>query len=122
MATKSEQVDQEPRGTNSGDHQRAIDLLGLGEPLDSLQDDGKAQRREEDRVDERPHHLRPDPPEGVFVSRVGFLGKSHRDQSHDQRNNVRQHMKGVRQHDTSLNLIGRIVHGGGVNELDNSGC
>lgn len=95
---QSDQVDEEPRSADPGDHLRAFDLIGLGEALDSLQDDGETQRREEDGVDERPHHLRPDPPEGVFVGRMGFLGESHRHQSHHQRNYVRQHMKGVRQH------------------------
>uniref|UniRef100_A0A8D0CPE7 Uncharacterized protein n=1 Tax=Sander lucioperca TaxID=283035 RepID=A0A8D0CPE7_SANLU len=71
--------------------QRTIDLIGLGKTLDSLQDDGEAQRREEDGVDQSPHHLRPDPPEGVFVGRMGFLSESHRDQSHDQRDPAYNH-------------------------------
>uniref|UniRef100_A0A8C4EWL9 Uncharacterized protein n=1 Tax=Dicentrarchus labrax TaxID=13489 RepID=A0A8C4EWL9_DICLA len=95
---KSEQVDQEPRGTDPGHHLRALDLMGLGEALDSLQHDGEAQRREEDGVHQSPHHLRPDPAEGVLVGRMGLLGEPHRDQSHDQRDHIRQHVKGVRQH------------------------
>lgn len=93
-----EQINQEPRGTDPSDHPRALDLMRLSEALDRLQDDGEAQRREKDSVDQSPHHLRPDPAEGVFVGRLGFLGEPHRDQSHHQRNDVRQHMKGVRQH------------------------
>uniref|UniRef100_A0A3Q1BWC3 Uncharacterized protein n=1 Tax=Amphiprion ocellaris TaxID=80972 RepID=A0A3Q1BWC3_AMPOC len=95
---QTEQVDQEPRGADPGDHLRAVDLVGLGEALDRLQDYGEAQRREEDGVDQSPHHLRPDPAEGVLVGRLGFLGESHRDQSDHQRDDVRQHMKGVGQH------------------------
>uniref|UniRef100_A0A3Q1ITC7 Uncharacterized protein n=1 Tax=Anabas testudineus TaxID=64144 RepID=A0A3Q1ITC7_ANATE len=91
-------VDQEPRGTDPSDHPGALDLMGLGEALDRLQDDGEAQRREEHSVDESPHHLRPNPAEGVFVGRLSFLGEPHRDQSHHQRDDVRQHMKGIRQH------------------------
>uniref|UniRef100_A0A3B5AIS7 Uncharacterized protein n=1 Tax=Stegastes partitus TaxID=144197 RepID=A0A3B5AIS7_9TELE len=87
----TEQVDQEPHGTDPGDHLRGLDLVGFGEPLDSLQDDGEAQRREEDGVDQSPHHLRPDPAEGVFVGRVGLLGESHRDQSDHQRHPTDHH-------------------------------
>uniref|UniRef100_A0A3B3YDZ1 Uncharacterized protein n=1 Tax=Poecilia mexicana TaxID=48701 RepID=A0A3B3YDZ1_9TELE len=75
-----------------------VDLLGFGEALDGFQDDGEAQRREKDSVDQSPHHLRSDPSECVFLSRVGSFGKPHRDQSHNQRQNVRQHMEGVREH------------------------
>uniref|UniRef100_A0A665WF60 Uncharacterized protein n=1 Tax=Echeneis naucrates TaxID=173247 RepID=A0A665WF60_ECHNA len=93
-----EQVDQEPRGTDPGHHHGALDLMGLGEALDRLQDDGEAQRGEEDGVDQSPHHFRPDPAEGVLLGCVGFLGEAHGDQSHDQRDDVRQHVKGVGQH------------------------
>lgn len=40
--TQSEQVDQEPRGTDPGDHFRAFDLVRLGEAFDGFQDDGEA--------------------------------------------------------------------------------
>uniref|UniRef100_A0A3Q3GA82 Uncharacterized protein n=1 Tax=Labrus bergylta TaxID=56723 RepID=A0A3Q3GA82_9LABR len=98
MRVSSQQVDQQPRGTDPGDHQRALDLVGLGEALHSLQHDGEAQRREEHRVHQRAHHLRPDPAEGVLVGRLGLLGEPHRDQRHHQSDDVRQHVKGVRQH------------------------
>lgn len=49
--TQSEQVDQEPRGTDPDDHFRALDLVGLGEAFDSFQDDGEAKRRKKDSVD-----------------------------------------------------------------------
>lgn len=95
---ESQQVDQQPGRADPGDHLRALDLMGFGETLDSLQNDSEAQRRKEDGVDQSPHHLRPDPTEGVFVGGMGFLSKSYRDESHHQRNDIRQHMKGVRQH------------------------
>uniref|UniRef100_A0A8C6P094 Uncharacterized protein n=1 Tax=Nothobranchius furzeri TaxID=105023 RepID=A0A8C6P094_NOTFU len=78
-----------PRGSDPGDHHRPLDLMRLGETLDHLQDNGEAQRREEDGVDQSPHHLRPDPAEGVLIGRVGFLGEPHGDQSHDQGDDVR---------------------------------
>lgn len=34
--TQSEQVDQEPRGTDPSDHFRAFDLVGFGEAFDSF--------------------------------------------------------------------------------------
>uniref|UniRef100_A0A3B4WC64 Uncharacterized protein n=1 Tax=Seriola lalandi dorsalis TaxID=1841481 RepID=A0A3B4WC64_SERLL len=70
--SEPEQVDQEPRHTDPGDHQGALDLMGL------------AQRSEEHGVDQSPHYLRPDPAEGVLVGRTGFLGESHGDQRHYQ--------------------------------------
>uniref|UniRef100_A0A673BFK7 Uncharacterized protein n=1 Tax=Sphaeramia orbicularis TaxID=375764 RepID=A0A673BFK7_9TELE len=85
MCTQSEQVDEEPRSSDPGHHGGALDLMRLGEALDSLEDDGEAQSREEDGVDQSPHHLRPDPPEGVFVCRMGFFRESYGDQR------VRQH-------------------------------
>uniref|UniRef100_A0A3Q2R160 Uncharacterized protein n=1 Tax=Fundulus heteroclitus TaxID=8078 RepID=A0A3Q2R160_FUNHE len=93
-----QQVDEEPRGAHPGHHHRMVDLVGLAEALHGLQDDGEAQRREEDGVDQSPHHLRPDPAEGVLLGRLGFLGEPKRDQSHDQRDDVRQHVEGVREH------------------------
>uniref|UniRef100_A0A3Q0RRZ7 Uncharacterized protein n=1 Tax=Amphilophus citrinellus TaxID=61819 RepID=A0A3Q0RRZ7_AMPCI len=95
---EAQQVNQKPRGTDPGHHHGSLDLVGLGETLDRLQDDGEAQRREEDGVDQSPHHLRPDPSESVLVGRLGFLGEPDRHKSHNERNDVRQHMKGVRQH------------------------
>uniref|UniRef100_A0A672IH33 Uncharacterized protein n=1 Tax=Salarias fasciatus TaxID=181472 RepID=A0A672IH33_SALFA len=96
--SEPEQVDQEPRGADPRHKLRAFDHVRLGESLDRLQHDGEAQRREEDGVDQSPHHLRPDPPKRVFVGGVGFLGEAHGHESHDQRDDVRQHMKRVRQH------------------------
>ena len=93
-----QQVDQEPRSTDPDHDVGAVDLVGLGEPLDRLQDDGEAQRREEHRVHQRPHHLRPDPPEGVLVGRLRLLSEPHGDQSHQQRDNIRQHVERIRQH------------------------
>uniref|UniRef100_A0A3B3BFD7 Uncharacterized protein n=1 Tax=Oryzias melastigma TaxID=30732 RepID=A0A3B3BFD7_ORYME len=93
-----QQVDQEPRRADPGDHLGTVDLVGLGETLDRLQHDGEAQRREEDGVDQSPHHLRPDPAERVLVGGLGLLGKPHGHQSHDQRDHIGQHVKGVRQH------------------------
>uniref|UniRef100_A0A8C7ZC98 Uncharacterized protein n=1 Tax=Oryzias sinensis TaxID=183150 RepID=A0A8C7ZC98_9TELE len=72
--------------------------MGLGETLHRLQHDGEAQRREEDGVDQSPHHLRPDPAEGVLVGGLSLLGEAHGHQSHDQRDHVGQHVKGVGQH------------------------
>uniref|UniRef100_A0A667XE98 Uncharacterized protein n=1 Tax=Myripristis murdjan TaxID=586833 RepID=A0A667XE98_9TELE len=83
-------VDQEPRGADPDHDLRALDHMRRGETLDSLQDDGEAQSREKHGVDQRSHHLRPDPAEGIFVCRLGFLGEAHGDQSHQQ---VRQHRK-----------------------------
>uniref|UniRef100_A0A3Q2VV20 Uncharacterized protein n=2 Tax=Haplochromini TaxID=319058 RepID=A0A3Q2VV20_HAPBU len=61
-----QQVNQKPRGTDPGHHHWRLDLVGLGETLDRLQDDGEAQRREKDGIDQSPHHLRSDPAEGVL--------------------------------------------------------
>uniref|UniRef100_A0A3B5KCX0 Uncharacterized protein n=1 Tax=Takifugu rubripes TaxID=31033 RepID=A0A3B5KCX0_TAKRU len=85
---QSEQVDQQPRGSDPGHHFRAFDLVGLGEAFDGFQEDGEAQRRQKHGVDQSPHHLCPDPSEGVLFGRMGFLGEPHGHQSHDQ---FRQH-------------------------------
>uniref|UniRef100_A0A3Q2DPS7 Uncharacterized protein n=1 Tax=Cyprinodon variegatus TaxID=28743 RepID=A0A3Q2DPS7_CYPVA len=95
---EAQQVDKKPRGAHPGHHHRGLDLVGVGEALDGLQDDGEAQRREKNGVDQSPHHLRPDPSEGVLFGRLGFLGEPHRDQSHDQRDNIREHVERVREH------------------------
>uniref|UniRef100_A0A8C5HMZ9 Uncharacterized protein n=1 Tax=Gouania willdenowi TaxID=441366 RepID=A0A8C5HMZ9_GOUWI len=96
--TEPEQVDEQPRGSDPRHHLRALDHLRLREALHRLQDDGEAQRREEDGVHQRPHHLRPDPAEGVFVGGVGFLGEADSHQRYDQRDDVRQHVEGVGEH------------------------
>uniref|UniRef100_A0A671QFW1 Uncharacterized protein n=1 Tax=Sinocyclocheilus anshuiensis TaxID=1608454 RepID=A0A671QFW1_9TELE len=89
-------VDQQPRSPHPNHHLGLLDLMGLREALDGLQDDGEAERGEEHGVDQRAHHLGPDPAERVFVGGLGLLRETHRHQSHDQRDHVRQHMKGVR--------------------------
>uniref|UniRef100_A0A672MHU0 Uncharacterized protein n=1 Tax=Sinocyclocheilus grahami TaxID=75366 RepID=A0A672MHU0_SINGR len=96
--TEPEQVDQQPHGPHHDHHHGLLDLMGLREALDGLQDDGEAERGEEHGVDQRAHHLGPDPAERVFVGGLGLLRETHRHQSHDQRDHVRQHMKGVRKH------------------------
>lgn len=73
-----QQVNQKPRGTDPGHHHWKLDLVGLGETLDRLQDDGEAQRREKDGIDQSPHHLRSDPAEGVLVGRLGFFREPNR--------------------------------------------
>lgn len=76
--TEPQQVNQKPCGTDPGHYHWRLDLVGLGETLDRLQDDGEAQRREKDGVDKSPHHLRSDPAEGVLVGRLGFFGEPDR--------------------------------------------
>uniref|UniRef100_A0A673HDB5 Uncharacterized protein n=1 Tax=Sinocyclocheilus rhinocerous TaxID=307959 RepID=A0A673HDB5_9TELE len=71
-------------------HHGLLDLMRLREALDGLQDDGKAKRGEENGVDQGAHHLGPDPAERVFVGGLGLLRETHRYQSHDQRDHVRQ--------------------------------
>uniref|UniRef100_A0A3P8X100 Uncharacterized protein n=1 Tax=Cynoglossus semilaevis TaxID=244447 RepID=A0A3P8X100_CYNSE len=91
---EAEQVHQKPHGSDRGHQHWRIDLPGFGEALDRLQNDGEAERGEEDSVHQSPHHFRPYPAECIFVGRPGFLGETNRDQSHDQGNNIRQHMEG----------------------------
>uniref|UniRef100_A0A671QKJ4 Uncharacterized protein n=1 Tax=Sinocyclocheilus anshuiensis TaxID=1608454 RepID=A0A671QKJ4_9TELE len=83
-------VDQQPRSPHPNHHLGLLDLMGLREALDGLQDDGEAERGEEHGVDQRAHHLGPDPAERVFVGGLGLLRETHRHQSHDQRDHVRQ--------------------------------
>ncbi|KAJ0026522.1 hypothetical protein NQD34_017522, partial [Periophthalmus magnuspinnatus] len=66
--------------------------------LDRLQDDGEAQRGQEHGVDQGAHHLRPDPAERVLVGGLSLLREPDRHESHDQRDDVRQHVERVRQH------------------------
>lgn len=96
--TEPEQVYQQPRGTHRDHHHGLFYLMWLGKALDGLQDDGETERGEEHGVHQRAHHLGPDPPERVLVGGLGLFGEAHRHQRHDQRDNVRQHMKRVRQH------------------------
>uniref|UniRef100_A0A8C4U7F6 Uncharacterized protein n=1 Tax=Falco tinnunculus TaxID=100819 RepID=A0A8C4U7F6_FALTI len=93
-----QQVDDEPRHPHTDDHQRLLDLMGLGEALDGLQQDGEAEGGEEDGVDEGAHHLGPDPPEGVLLGGAGALGEAHGHQCHDQGHDIGEHVEGVREH------------------------
>uniref|UniRef100_A0A670I4A5 Uncharacterized protein n=1 Tax=Podarcis muralis TaxID=64176 RepID=A0A670I4A5_PODMU len=96
--TEPQDVDQEPRGADADDHPGLLDLVGLGEALDGLEQDGEAEGRQEDGVDQRAHHLGAHPAEGVLLGGAGALGEAHGHQRHHQRHHVRQHVEGVRQH------------------------
>uniref|UniRef100_A0A672TXU5 Uncharacterized protein n=1 Tax=Strigops habroptila TaxID=2489341 RepID=A0A672TXU5_STRHB len=93
-----QQVDDEPRHPHADDHQRLLDLVGLGEAFDGLQQDGEAQGGEEDGVDEGTHHLSPHPPEGVLLGGAGALREAHGHQRHDQSHDIGKHVEGVGQH------------------------
>uniref|UniRef100_A0A8C3HQ87 Uncharacterized protein n=1 Tax=Chrysemys picta bellii TaxID=8478 RepID=A0A8C3HQ87_CHRPI len=93
-----QQVDEEPRSSHANHHDRLLDLVGLGEALDGLQQDGEAEGGEEDRVDQGAHHLGPHPAEGVLVGGAGALGEAHGHQGHHQGHDVGQHVEGVREH------------------------
>lgn len=93
-----QQVDEEPRHPHSDDHQRLLDLVGLREALDGLQQDGEAEGGEEHGVDEGAHHLGPHPPERVLLGGAGALGEAHGHQRHDQGHHVGEHVEGVGEH------------------------
>uniref|UniRef100_A0A8C3BVY3 Uncharacterized protein n=1 Tax=Cairina moschata TaxID=8855 RepID=A0A8C3BVY3_CAIMO len=93
-----QQVDHQPRHPHGDDHQRLLDLVGLGEALDGLQQDGEAEGGEEDGVDQGAHHLGAHPAEGVLLGGAGALGEAHGHQRHHQRHDVGQHVEGVGQH------------------------
>uniref|UniRef100_A0A8B9CA90 Uncharacterized protein n=1 Tax=Anser brachyrhynchus TaxID=132585 RepID=A0A8B9CA90_9AVES len=93
-----QQVDDEPRHPHGDDHQRLLDLVGLGEALDGLQQDGEAEGGEEDGVDQGAHHLGAHPAEGVLLGGAGALGEAHGHQRHDQGHDVGQHVERVGQH------------------------
>uniref|UniRef100_A0AAY4ET68 Uncharacterized protein n=1 Tax=Denticeps clupeoides TaxID=299321 RepID=A0AAY4ET68_9TELE len=77
---------------------RTLDHVRLGEAFDGLQDDGEAERGEENGVNQGAHHLGADPAERVLVGGLGLLREAHGHQGHDQRDHVRQHVERVRQH------------------------
>ena len=54
---EAEDVDEETNGADDEQQVRIVDLFRLRDALESLDEDGEAERYEEDRVDERPHHL-----------------------------------------------------------------
>uniref|UniRef100_A0A3P8R093 Uncharacterized protein n=1 Tax=Astatotilapia calliptera TaxID=8154 RepID=A0A3P8R093_ASTCA len=91
-----QQVNQKPRGTDPGHHHWRLDLVGLGETLDRLQDDGEAQRREKDGIDQSPHHLRSDPAEGVLVGRLGFFRHPTDHHFHDEKPKTLKKSAGLR--------------------------
>uniref|UniRef100_A0A8B9TVI8 Uncharacterized protein n=1 Tax=Anas platyrhynchos TaxID=8839 RepID=A0A8B9TVI8_ANAPL len=93
-----QQVDHQPRHPHGDDHQRLLDLVGLGEALDGLQQDGEAEGGEEDGVDQGAHHLGAHPAEGVLLGGAGALGEAHGHQRHHQRHDVGQHVERVGQH------------------------
>uniref|UniRef100_A0A6I8PNN2 Uncharacterized protein n=1 Tax=Ornithorhynchus anatinus TaxID=9258 RepID=A0A6I8PNN2_ORNAN len=93
-----QQVDDEPGQADAQHHQRLLHLVGLDEALDGLQQDGEAQAGQEDGVDQGPHHLGPDPAEGVLLGGLGPPGEALGHQGHHQGQHVRQHVEGVRQH------------------------
>uniref|UniRef100_A0A674E5S4 Uncharacterized protein n=1 Tax=Salmo trutta TaxID=8032 RepID=A0A674E5S4_SALTR len=79
-----EKVDQEPRGPHTDNYMGFLDFMWVGESLDGLQYYGETESCEEHSVDQSPHHLSPDPSEGVFICRLCFLSKAHGHQSHKQ--------------------------------------
>uniref|UniRef100_A0A8C9MSN6 Uncharacterized protein n=1 Tax=Serinus canaria TaxID=9135 RepID=A0A8C9MSN6_SERCA len=85
-----QQVDDEPRHPHGDDHQRLLDLVGLREALDGLQQDGEAEGGEEHGVDEGAHHLGPHPSERVLLGGAGALGEAHGHQRHDQEHGQRR--------------------------------
>uniref|UniRef100_A0A8C2Y8K4 Uncharacterized protein n=1 Tax=Coturnix japonica TaxID=93934 RepID=A0A8C2Y8K4_COTJA len=93
-----QQVDDEPRHPHGDDHQRLLDLVGLGEALDGLQQDGEAERGEEHGVDQGAHHLGPHPAERVLLGGAGALCEAHGHQRHDQGHDVGEHVERVGQH------------------------
>uniref|UniRef100_A0A8V0ZLA8 Uncharacterized protein n=1 Tax=Gallus gallus TaxID=9031 RepID=A0A8V0ZLA8_CHICK len=93
-----QQVDDEPRHPHGDDHQRLLDLVGLGEALDGLQQDGEAEGGEEDGVDQGAHHLGAHPAERVLLGGAGALGEAHGHQRHDQGHDIGEHVEGVGQH------------------------
>uniref|UniRef100_A0A8D2LWW4 Uncharacterized protein n=1 Tax=Varanus komodoensis TaxID=61221 RepID=A0A8D2LWW4_VARKO len=95
-------VDEQPPDTDPDDYPGLLDLVGLGEALDGLQQDGEAERRQEDGVDQGAHHLGPHPAEGVLLGGAGALGETDGHQGHHQGHHVREHVEGVRQHGQRL--------------------
>uniref|UniRef100_A0A8C0EA03 Uncharacterized protein n=1 Tax=Bubo bubo TaxID=30461 RepID=A0A8C0EA03_BUBBB len=93
-----QKVDDESRHPHADDHQRLLDLVGLREALDGLQQDGEAEGGEEDGIDEGAHHLGPHPPEGVLLGGAGALGEAHGHQRHDQGHDIGEHVEGVGEH------------------------
>uniref|UniRef100_A0A8C6DDF1 Uncharacterized protein n=1 Tax=Moschus moschiferus TaxID=68415 RepID=A0A8C6DDF1_MOSMO len=91
-------VDHQPRHADPEDHQRLLHLVRLDEALDGLQQDGEAEAGQEDGVHQSPHHLGPDPAEGVLLGGVGPPGEALGHQRHHQRQHVRQHVEGVGEH------------------------
>uniref|UniRef100_A0A3B3QDG7 Uncharacterized protein n=1 Tax=Paramormyrops kingsleyae TaxID=1676925 RepID=A0A3B3QDG7_9TELE len=96
--TEPEQVNQEAGGAHTDDDLRGLDLMRLSKALHGLQDDGEAERREEDGVDQRAHHLGADPAERVLAGGLRPAGEAHGHQRHQQRDHVRQHVEGVGKH------------------------
>ena len=64
-------VDEETHPADNQDHLGVIDGLRLDEPLERLDGDGEAERQEEHRVDQGPHHLGPGEAECVRVTLPG---------------------------------------------------
>uniref|UniRef100_A0A7M4DUZ5 Uncharacterized protein n=1 Tax=Crocodylus porosus TaxID=8502 RepID=A0A7M4DUZ5_CROPO len=93
-----QQVDDQSRHASHQHDERLLDLVWLGEALDGLEQDGKAERREEDGVDQRSHHLGAHPAERVLLGGAGALREAHGHQRHYQRHHVRQHVEGIGQH------------------------
>uniref|UniRef100_A0A8D0L9Y7 Uncharacterized protein n=1 Tax=Sphenodon punctatus TaxID=8508 RepID=A0A8D0L9Y7_SPHPU len=93
-----QQVDQEPGSADTDHDQGLLDLVGLGEALDGLQQDGEAKRGEEDGVDQGAHHLGPHPAEGVLLGGAGALGEAHGHQRHHQSHDIGEHVEGVGEH------------------------
>uniref|UniRef100_A0AC11BX27 Uncharacterized protein n=1 Tax=Ovis aries TaxID=9940 RepID=A0AC11BX27_SHEEP len=96
--TEPQHVDHQPRHADPEDHQWLLHLVRLDEALDGLQQDGEAEAGQEDGVHQSPHHLRPDPAEGVLLGGVGPPGEALGHQRHHQRQHVRQHVEGVGEH------------------------
>uniref|UniRef100_A0A8B9S480 Uncharacterized protein n=1 Tax=Apteryx owenii TaxID=8824 RepID=A0A8B9S480_APTOW len=93
-----QQVDDESCHPHTDDHQRLLDLVGLREALDGLQQDGEAEGSEEDGVDKGAHHLGPHPAKGVLLGGAGALGEAHGHQRHDQGHDIGEHVEGVGEH------------------------
>uniref|UniRef100_A0A8C6ZN76 Uncharacterized protein n=1 Tax=Nothoprocta perdicaria TaxID=30464 RepID=A0A8C6ZN76_NOTPE len=98
MAVATDAVVVEEAEPQQVDDERLLDLVGLREALDGLQQDGEAEGGEEDGVDEGAHHLSAHPAEGVLLGGAGALGEAHGHQRHHQRHDVREHVEGVGEH------------------------
>lgn len=67
----AEEVDGQPDAPHDEQHVGFVDLVGVKEPFDGLDEDGETEGAQEDRVEQGPEDFGPSPPEGVLLRRLG---------------------------------------------------